>query len=198
MLIVVSICIIGLIFACSTDEPTTREGDTGAFVKTLSNQGVTITAQYLNNKMLYDRFGTRNNPFIEYLEEPLVVISMSMSSEETVRFRLGRVEVYYLTEWFRPVGRVELKGYWERVLRNQGVAQTGSQKMYKNWSLKTVSQVINDNVLQDTVDITPGSDQSGLMLFQGRANRYGTAKIIIPIYNMKGKEIHEFIFVINT
>ena len=197
-LAIVSICIIGLFIGCSTGEQTTREGDTGAVVETLSNKGITITAQYLNNKMLYDRFGTRNNPFIEYLEQPPVVINFTMSSEEAMRFRLGRVNIFYLNEWMRPVGRVNLNSYWESVLRNQGVAQTGSPKMYKNWSYNAVSQVINQNVLQDTVDIVPGSEQTGLMLFQGISNRYGTAKIKIPIYNMNGAEVHEFIFVIDT
>ena len=197
-LAIVSICIIGLFIGCSTGEQTTREGDTGAVVETLSNKGITITAQYLNNKMLYDRFGTRNNPFIEYLEQPPVVINFTMSSEEAMRFRLGRVNILYLNEWMRPVGRVNLNSYWESVLRNQGVAQTGSPKMYKNWSYNAVSQVINQNVLQDTVDIVPGSEQTGLMLFQGISNRYGTAKIKIPIYNMNGAEVHEFIFVIDT
>jgi len=197
-LVIVSICIIGLFIGCSTGEQTTREGDTGAVSKTLSNKGIIITAQHLNNKMLYDRFGTRDNPFIEYLEEPLVVISFTMSSGEAMRFRLGRVEIFYLDEWLRPVSRVNLNSYWGGVLRNQGVAQTGSPKQYKNWSYKTVSQVINDNVLQDTVDIVPGSNQIGLMLFQGMSNRYGTAKIKIPIYNLSGKEVHEFIFVIDV
>jgi hypothetical protein len=187
-----------LLISCETDEKTTREGDTGAVVKTLSNKGVTLTAQYLNNKMLYDRFGSRNNPFIEYLENPLVVISFTMSSEQPVRFRLGRVNVYYLDQWLGPVGRVDLNSYWERVLRQQGVAQTGSPKMYKNWSYKTVSQVINDNVLYDSFDIVPGVDQRGFMLIQGVPNRFGTARIEIPIYDMNGKEIHEFIFIINT
>ena len=195
---IVAISIIGLFASCSTGGEGTKEGDTGAIVRTLSNKGITITAQHLNSKMLYDRFGTRNNPFIEYLEEPLVVIDFTMSSEEAIRFRLGRIEIFYLNEWRRPVGRVDLNSYWERVLRNQGVAQTGSPKKYKNWSYSAVSQVINQNVLQDTVDIVPGSDKSGLMLFQGISNRFGTAKIKIPVYNMNGKEIHEFIFVIDV
>ena len=195
---IVSICIIGLFIGCSTGEQTTREGDTGAVVQTLSNRGITITAQYLNNKMLYDRFGTRNNPFIEYLEQPPVVINFTMSSEEAMRFRLGRVKIFYLNEWMRPVGRVSLNSYWESVLRNQGVAQTGTAKRYKNWSYNSVSQVITQNVLQDTVDIVPGSEQTGLMLFQGISNRSGTARIEIPIYNMNGAEVHEFIFIIDT
>ena len=195
---IISICIIGLFVACSTDEQTTKTGDTGAVTKTLSNKGIMITAQYLNDKMLYDRFGTRDNPFIEYMEQPLVVVSFTMSSGEAMRFRLGRVEIIYLNEWLRPVSRVDLNSYWERVLRIQGAAQTGSPKQYNNWSYKTVSQVINENVLQDTVDIVPGANQVGFMLFQGMKNRYGTAKIKIPIYNMNGKEVHEFIFVINT
>jgi hypothetical protein len=191
-------CIAFLFVVCSTDEQTIKRGDTGAITQTLSSKGIMLTAQYLNDKMLYDRFGSRNNPFIEYMEQPLIVVSFTMSSEKAMRFRLGRVEVFYLNEWLRPVSRVDLNSYWERVLRNQGAAQTGSPRQYNNWSYKTVSQVINDNVLQDTVDIVPGDSQVGYMLFQGMQNRYGTAKIEIPIYNMNGKEVHEFIFIINT
>jgi hypothetical protein len=93
---------------------------------------------------------------------------------------------------------VDLNRYWERVLRTQGVAQTGAPKQYKNWSYKTVSQVIEKNVLPDVIDIVPGANHVGLMVIQGKENRYGTVKLEIPIYNMRGQEVHEFIFVINT
>jgi hypothetical protein len=191
-------CIISLFVACSTGGKGIKEGDTGAIIKTLSNKGITVSAQHLNSKMLYDRFGTRNNPFIEYDENPLIVIDFTMSSESEVRFRLGRVEIVYLSRKSRPVSRVELNSYWEGQLRNPGVAQTGSPSTYRNWSYNTVSQVINQNVLQDAPDIVPGTDHIGLLIFQGIPNRYGTAEITIPFYNTSGKLIHEFILLIDV
>ncbi len=195
---IVSICIISFLVGCSTGEKSTKEGDTGAIIKTLSNKGITVSAQHLNNKMLYDRFGTRNNPFIEYDENPLIVIDFTMSAEGEVRFRLSRVEFDYLSRKSRPVSRVELNSYWEWQLRNPGVAQTGSPSRYRNWSYNTVSNVINKNVLQDTLDIVPDTDHIGLLIFQGIPNRYGTAEITIPFYNTSGKLIHEFILLIDV
>ncbi len=198
MLLAVSICIISFLAACSTGEKSTKKGDTGAIIKTLSNTGITVSAQHLNNKMLYDRFGTRNNPFIEYDKNPLIVIDFTMSSESEVRFRLGRVEFDYLSRKSRPVSRVELNSYWEGQLRNPGAAQTGSPSKYRNWSYNTVSNVINKNVLQDTLDIVPGTDHIGLLIFQGIPNRYGTTEITIPFYSTSGKLIHEFILLIDV
>ena len=195
---IVSICIISFLVGCSTGGKSTKEGDTGAIIKTLNNKGITVSAQHLNNKMLYDRFGTRNNPFIKYDENPLIVIDFTMSSESKVRFRLSRVEFDYLSKKSRPVSRVELNSYWEGQLRNPGVTQTGSPSRYRNWSYNTVSNVINKNVLQDTLDIVPDTDHIGLLLFQGIPNRYGTAEITIPFYNSSGKLIHEFILLIDV
>jgi hypothetical protein len=148
--------------------------------------------------MLYDRFGTRNNPFIEYNENPLIVIDFTMSSRGDVRFRLGRVEFDYFNSKSRPVSRVELNSYWEGLLRNPGVAQTGSPGRYRKWSFNRVSQVINKNVLQDSMDLVPGTDQIGLLIFQRIPNRYGTAEITVPFYNTSGKLIHEFILLIDV
>ena len=196
--VILSVCILGLFIGCSTGEQTAREGDIGAVVQTLNRDGIRIKAQHLNSKMLYDRFGTRNNPFIQYLDEPLVVIRFTIASDEAMRIRLGKIEIFYLNEWLDPVSRVDLNSYWERELRNQGAAQTSVSQTYSNWSYKAVSQNINEHVLLDTVDIVPGPDQTGFLLFQGKNSRYGTAKIKIPIYNMSGKEIDEFIFVIDV
>jgi hypothetical protein len=195
---IVLACVIGFLVGCSTGGEGIKEGDTGAIIKTLTNKGITVSAQHLNSKMLYDRFGTRNNPFIEYNENPLIVIDFIMSSGSEVRFRLGRVQVDYLSTKSRPVSRIELNSYWEGLLRNPGVAQTGSPGRYRNWSYNTVSQVINKNVLQDTVDIVPGTDHIGLLLLQGIPNRYGTAEITIPFYSTNGKLIHEFILLIDV
>jgi hypothetical protein len=98
--------VLSLLIGCTTSEKSSMEGDTGAIVTTLSSKGITVSAQNLTSKMLYDRFGTRNNPFIEYNENPLIVIDFTMSSRGDVRFRLGRVEFDYFNSKSRPVIRV--------------------------------------------------------------------------------------------
>ena len=41
------------IFGCSSAEKAAKEGDTGAIVTTLSEKGITISAQFLDKKMLF-------------------------------------------------------------------------------------------------------------------------------------------------
>lgn len=194
----VLLVVLSLLAGCATREKSVTEGDTGAIVTTLSRKGITVSAQNLTNKMLYDRFGTRNNPFVEYNENPLIVIDFTMTSKGDVRFRLGRVKVDYFNRKSRPVSGVELNSYWEGLLRNPGIAQTGSPSRYRNWSFNKVSRVINQNVIQDTLDLVPGTDHIGLLIFQRIPNRYGTAEITIPFYNTSGKLIHEFILLIDV
>jgi hypothetical protein len=48
------------------------------------------------------------------------------------------------------------------------------------------------------MDLVPGTDQIGLLIFQRIPNRYGTAEITVPFYNTSGKLIHEFILLIDV
>ena len=187
-----------LLISCTASEKSSREGDTGAIVTTSSNQGITVSAQNLTRKMLYDRFGNRNNPFIEYEQNPLIVIDFTMSSESEARFRLGKIEFDYLGRKSRPVSRVELNSYWEKQLRNPGAAKSGSPSRYRKWSYNTVSNIINKHVLPDAHDLVPGTDRRGFMLFQGVPNKYGTTKITIPFYDTGGRLIHEFILILDV
>jgi len=186
------------VFGCSSADKTVKEGDIGAIVTTLSEKGITISAQFLDKKMLYDRFGTRNNPFFEYEGNRVIVIDFTMSAGYEVRFRLGKVEVDYLGNRSRPVSRVEFNQYWEELLRNPGAASTGSPYKYRDWSYSTVSKVITENVLPDSLDIAPGPEYRGFLLLEGIQGRYGTAKITINMYDLTGKRIHEFIFLIDV
>jgi hypothetical protein len=193
-----SIVVVSLLIGCTTTEKSSREGSTGALVVTSSSQGITVSAQNLTEKMLYDRFGTKNNPFVAYEQNPVIVIDFTMSAESEMRFRLSKIKFDYLGRKSRPVSGVELNSYWEGQLRNPGAAQTGSPSRYRNWSYNTVSQVINENVIQDTVSLLPGTDYTGFLIFQGIPNRYGTAEITIPFYSTTGRLIHEFILLIDV
>jgi hypothetical protein len=194
MILVFSLLLLG----CSSSEEAVREGDTGAVITTLSEKGVTITAQYLDAKMLFDRFGTKNNPFFEYRSGPVIVISFNMASEQPVRFRLSKVEIRYLGAMSMPIDRVTFGRHWEEQLRSQGVATTGTTEKYRGWSYSTVLQRINGHVLPDTLDISPGGDFSGYLLFPGEPGRRGVVRVLIPIYSLPGEKLHEFIFLINV
>jgi hypothetical protein len=129
---------------CGTDGEAVEKQDVSAVVTTLTDSGVTITAQYLDRKMLFDRFGTKNNPFFEYNSEPVYVLDVKMTTENPVRFRLAKVEYFYLDKAGRPLSRVEFSAYWESQLRNRPAPTGGRSDVYKNWSYKTVSKNIND------------------------------------------------------
>jgi hypothetical protein len=169
-----------LIGGCTTGEKSAREGEKRSAVTTLSEQGIILSAQYMDRKMLYDRFGTRDNPFFEYEGNRLIVVEFTMSAELEVRFRLMKVVFDYLNTLSVPVARVDLSQYWERTLRNPGAASTGVPNRYRDWSYSNVLEVINENTLPDSLEIQPGREYRGFMLFVGTEGKYGTARITVP------------------
>jgi hypothetical protein len=186
-----------LISGCTTGEQSLKEGDKRSVVTTLSEQGITLSAQYLDKKMLYDRFGTRDNPFLEYKGNRLIVIEFTLSAGYEVRLRLSKVTFDYLNTLSKPVPRVDFSQYWERTLRNPGTASTGLPSRYRDWSYNRVLKVINENTLPDSLEIRPGPEYTGFMLFEGEEGKYGNAKITVPIYSAGGKKVHEFLLLVD-
>jgi hypothetical protein len=189
---VVSLLMLMLHAGCQTDGESVQKQDVGAVVTTLTNSGVTVTAQYLDRKMLFDRFGTKNNPFFEYESEPVYVLDVRMTTENPVRFRLAKVEYFYLDTTGRPLSRVEFSAYWESQLRNRPAPTGGRSDVYKNWSYSTVSKNINEHVLTNVIDLEPGKEYGGYMLLEGKKNTHGSVEVWIPMYDMRGNKLHRF------
>jgi hypothetical protein len=197
MLAMLCTVFLTLFASCSSGEQAVKEVYSRSPVTTLHEQGIIISAQYLDRKMLYDRFGNRNNPFLEYQEGRLVVIDFTLEAEYEIRLRISKVGFDYLNALSRPVPRVDFSQYWEQLLLNPGAATTGGRRRYRDWSYSSVLRVINANVLPDSLDIQPGPSYRGFMLFEGTERRYGTARVTVPIFTMSGRKIHEFVFLID-
>ena len=186
-----------LVGGCTSGEKSVREGEKRTAVTTLSEWGIDVSVQYLDRKILYDRFGTRNNPFFEYAGDRLIVIEFTMSTENDVRLRIMKIIFDYLNSVSVPVSRVDFSQYWEQTLRNPGAASTGVPNEYRDWSYNQVLKVINENTLPDSLELEPGHEYRGLMLFKGSVGRYGTARITVPFYAVNGKKLHEFVFLVD-
>jgi len=189
--------LLTLLAGCTPGEQTVKESYSRSSVTTLHEKGITISAQHLDSKMLYDRFGSRNNPFLEYRESRLIVIDFTLRAEYEVRLRISKVVFDYLGTTSRPVSRVDFSQYWEQSLRNPGAATTGGRRRYRDWSYSSVLSVINENVLPDSLDMLPGPAYSGFMLFGVGERKYGTARVTVPLYAVSGRKIHEFVFLID-
>jgi hypothetical protein len=167
-----------LLFGCSTGGTAGKPGGVTTEVVTRSQNGVVVSARYLDRKALYDIYGNRNNPFFEYQSNPLIVFGISVKTKPAVTLRLSKVKIEFLGLEDRPVSRVELTSYWEQRLRKKTHPNGSLSSRHRGWSYNTISK-------QDEV--------KGLLLFIGLRNRHGTATIRIPVYDTVGKKIHEFI-----
>jgi hypothetical protein len=178
---------------CSTEQRGTRSADNATTVQTRRKQGVTVNLQYLDERMLYDGFGRRDNPFFDYQSNPLVVLKIWMRTETACRLRLVKVEFEYLGAKSRPLSRVELNRYWEDLLRNRNT----SPGRYRSWSFNEITKIIDETVLSDVVELYPDEEYSGFLLFEGEKYRHGTARLVIPFYERSGKKLTELIFLID-
>jgi hypothetical protein len=182
-----------LLFGCSTGSIAGKPGGVTTEVVTRSQNGVVVSARYLDRKALYDIYGNRNNPFFEYQSNPLIVFGISVKTKPAVTLRLSKVKIEFLGLEDRPVSRVELTSYWEQRLRKKTHPNGSLSSRHRGWSYNTISKIIEGSVVPDVLTLDAQDEVKGLLLFIGLRNRHGTATIRIPVYDTVGKKIHEFI-----
>jgi hypothetical protein len=159
---------------------------------TITQKGVKISFRYLDKKMLFNRFGNRNNPFINYVTGPLFVFDVTVESTLDVRIETGDAVLESERGISKPVSKSEITRYWGYKLRKRSGGRVSEQ--YSNWSPRYVMELLDTNVISDSMLIRSQSEQMGLLLFEPFRPRKGTAKLKLPVYDSDGNLIHQFEF----
>jgi hypothetical protein len=159
---------------------------------TITQKGVKISFRYLDKKMLFNRFGNRNNPFIYYVTGPLFVIDVSVEPALDVRIETEDAVLESERGISKPVSKSEITRYWGYKLRKRSGGRVSEQ--YSNWSPRYVLELLDTNVLSDTMLIRSQGEQSGLLLFEPVRPRKGTATLKLPVYDSDGNLIYQFEF----
>jgi hypothetical protein len=91
-----------------------------------------------------------------------------------------------------PLLKPDLLTVWEYRLRKRTMGSASVQ--YHNWSRKYVLNLLETKVLSEPIAVTPQTEISGLLLFRSFPRETGEAELTLPVYDMKGTLIQEFIF----
>ena len=177
-----------LIFVgCATDRNAVQRKEVPPM--TLSEQGITLTLNYLTEDQLIVKFGKKNNPFIA---PPSVVginqemvFELSVESQPAGEILLKEVELQFGGKAEGPKNIFHLTRFWEVELTRGDTAE---------YTLGRMKQVIKKNLLPNKTIIKPGSGSTGLVAFLGKFPRYGNFTLYIPVFNKNGKMIHNFRF----
>jgi hypothetical protein len=174
-------------------------GGTAAFAKTsaasvttVTQKGVKVSFRYIDKKMLFNRFGNRNNPFVSYVTGPLIVIEVVVQPTVDVRIETGDAMLESEQGTSKPVSKSEISQYWGYKLRKRAGGRVSEQ--YSNWSPRYVMELLDANVISDTVLIRSGGKQRGLLLFEPFRPRKGTATLKLPVFDTGGNLIYQFEF----
>ncbi len=159
---------------------------------TVTQKGVQISFQYLDKKMLFNRYGNRNNPFIFYGTGPLIAFDVSVEPTVDIRIETGDAVLESAHGIREPVTKSEITQYWGYRLRKRAGGRVSSQ--FSNWSQRYVLELLDAHVMSDAMLIRSQGEQRGLLLFESFRTRKGNATLKLPVYDKSSNLIHQFEF----
>ena len=211
-----------ILLGCETSSSVIRLGDSPGGYTTLSYEGTELRLGYLNVNTLQRLYGNRNNPFVAYKTGALIVIEAAIQSDTPLQLQLQNAQLSTPGGNKSPTSNQEVYEYWFSRLKHNygtksrfntphksdtldphgtsgststmGVSLGGAGKnQYHNWSLKVVTEIIDESILPPEFDIEGGAETEGYILFNPvRGERNVDATFALPVYDDKGELLHEF------
>lgn len=156
---------------------------------TLSEKGMTLTLNPLEESQLEERYGKRGNPFIAPPSalgfNQMRVFLFSIESMEDVLFVLKTIELRFGEKIKSPENAFHLINYWEGEAEKQGPGDYDPARMRRT---------IKQNVLPNDFTVKGGTQYEGLLIFQGRLPNHGNSTVVVPAFKESGEHFHDFIF----
>jgi hypothetical protein len=178
------------LYSCSTTSKAQKE-DVGKNPQVLSEEGVTLDLRYLDQKALYSLHNNRNNPFLYYTSGTLTVIDLKITSDSPAQLVLKDMQLSSDKGVRMFVSKQTLSSFWNARLTKKYSSKSKGKSQYSNWTERIVLDTIEQYVYTDVVEISPGAESSGYVLFEIiRGAKSG--KLTLPVYDGQGGLIHEF------
>ncbi len=185
--VVIFVPIIVFTFGCSTKMVTIQYPKPEK--ATLSEKGITLTLDPLEESQLEERYGKRENPFISPPSalgfNQMLVFLFSIESMEDVFFILKTIELQFGGKIKVPENAFHLSNYWEREAERQDPGDYDPARMRRT---------IKQNVLPNDFTVKGDTKYEGLLIFQGRLPSHGSATVVVPVFKESGEHFHDFIF----
>jgi len=155
---------------------------------TYSQGGVTIDLYYMNSKELYNVYGNRNNPFARHLTGPAITIEVLAKTDQQAHIITGQATLQSEAGTLNPVEKEWMLNYWHQTLMPKGPKKNTSI-VFQGWSEKVVLEQIESEVLPGEVDLNPGTETRGLILFDTLRNVKTPVTFKLPVYDRSGNLI---------
>jgi hypothetical protein len=162
-----------------------------------TENGITVNISHVEEKMLQDRFGKTNNPFVEPASllrlNKIMVFDVRIHVENgksqgptEALFFLGEVELQHGGKVIHPENRFHLYTFWENLINKNDD--------YKSWNKGRVNNVIKDTLFENETTVQKGSTAEGFIVFMGNLPKYGKGELYIPLFFEGGQKETVFRF----
>jgi hypothetical protein len=192
------IALLLILVGCETSSSVVKLGEAPRGYTTLTHEGIDIQLSYLNYKDLQTLYGRKNNPFRGYRSGTLIVIEASIQSDAEIQLRLENAQLSTPGGDRGPTSRDEVYDYWySRLIRNYSSYRGGSggDGASNKGSLKVITQIIEETIYPQEVNVTAGSESVGYILFDPiRGEKDVNATLTLPVYDDTGELFYEFEF----
>jgi hypothetical protein len=158
----------------------------------LSHNGLVLDILYIDKYELNRTYGNRNNPFTGGITGPTLTFEIIVMSEVPARIDLSRVTLESDQGRQKPISKEWMLEYWQEALGYvRGVGDRESAT-YHNWSEKVTLERIETEMLPEVVELAPGEEESGLILFDPLRNFKPPATLHVPVYDRGDELLHSF------
>jgi hypothetical protein len=209
---------------CSTSQSAARFGEASGDYTTLSQDSVAVTLGHIDERTLFRLYGQKNNPFVRYKSGTLIVIEVTVQSDESLLIDLDDVQLVTPGGTRGNASKREVYDYYyAKLINNYGgysrhhsphSIETFSQPVpngepyityysyggrntnaLDGWSLKYTTQVVDETILPQDLLVQQRTETTGYILFeQVRGERKVDATFTLPVYTPNNELIHEFTY----
>jgi hypothetical protein len=158
--------------------------------KTVSENGVTLSARMLPKEFLVNEYGEKSNPFLTLGLRSLTVLEVKVTADTESRLLSESIVLDLGKESLKPISPMRIKNYWRRKLKNNR-NDSYTLDRYRGWSYGKTNYRIRQNVLPARKTLVAGSEHTFYMVFPETDIDSSIATLYIPVFNKGGGALSE-------
>ncbi len=158
--------------------------------KTISENGITLSARKLPEEFLVNEYGKKSNPFLTLGLRDLMVLEVKVTSDTESRLLAESIVLDLGKESLKPISPMRMRNYWHRKLKNNR-NDSYTLDRYRGWTYGKTNYRIRQNVLPSRKTLEADSEHTFYMVFPETETDSSNATLYVPVFNKGGGALSE-------
>lgn len=173
-----------IVAGCSTDKYSMR-----GRASNYEQYQYKLTLTFLSEEMLIERFSEINNPFLSpqslFKDKDFTTFELVIENDSpdglTIQMPLETVSLVTSSKTFYVRNQFKLSQFWY------------NYPDQKRGTARKMQYVVKENVFENVPMVKSGETESGLLVFQGKIQKWGEVELYIPLFTERNEFIEEHV-----